>query len=101
VRFSLVGDSGWDFFFLDEVEIAAISPVASFATNLTANLTRNFLTLSWPGTHLGWILQSQTNSRSGGLGTNWTDVSGSATVNSATNTINAGNASVFYRLRSP
>jgi hypothetical protein len=59
------------------------------------------LTLSWPADHLGWILQSQTNSLGAGLSTNWVDVAGSEAGN--TNEINIDSASptVFFRLRHP
>jgi len=75
------------------------STVATYATNITATASGNQIVLSWPATHLGWTLQSQTNSLATGLGANWVDVSGSASVNSVTNTINPANGAVFYRLR--
>ena len=58
------------------------------------------LTLGWP-TNLGWILQSQTNSSSVGLSTNWFDVAGSAAQTNMVITINPANPTVFYRLRLP
>lgn len=56
------------------------------------------ITISWPSTHLGWILETQ----SGGLNANnWTTVSGSTTTNSMTWSIPAGAGSTFYRLKHP
>jgi hypothetical protein len=77
---------------------------ATYPTNITAMVSGNQLTLTWPATHLGWILQSQTNVLSVGLTTptnTWFDVAGSE--GSATNVINinAANPTVFYRLRMP
>lgn len=74
-------------------------PVATNPTNITAVVNSGKLELSWPADHLGWTLQSQTNSLTTGLGTNWVDVSGSASVLSVTNTINPANGSVFYRMK--
>jgi len=56
--------------------------------------------LTWP-TNAGWILQSQTNSLSTGLGTNWVDVPGSSSTTATNITINPQSPSVFYRLRHP
>ena len=56
------------------------------------------LTLSWPSDHIGWRLQSQTNSLSVGLTTNWFDVPNSTLTNQMTITLNPSAGSVFYRL---
>jgi hypothetical protein len=56
------------------------------------------LTLSWPADHLGWYLQSQTNSLSTGLGANWVDVAGSSATNTLVLPIVPGNPAVFYRM---
>jgi len=73
-------------------------------TNITASVISNVgggqsLVLSWPADHTGWTLQSQTNSLTKGLGTNWVDVPGSASVNIITNPIVKTNGSVFYRMK--
>jgi autotransporter-associated beta strand protein len=70
-------------------------------TNITTVVNGNNLELSWPADHTGWRLQVQTNSLTVGIYTNWVDVAGSASVNSVTNTINANNGSVFYRMIYP
>ena len=73
--------------------------IATNPTNIVATVSGTNLILSWPGDHTGWTLQAQTNPPSIGLGTNWVDVSGSASVNAVTNIINPANGSVFYRLK--
>jgi autotransporter-associated beta strand protein len=77
------------------------STIASNPTNITFSVSGGILVLSWPADHIGWRLQSQTNSLATGLGTNWVDVAGSTTVNSVTNVINPVNGAVFYRMVYP
>jgi len=80
------------------------SSYANYPTNITATVADNQLTLTWPTTHLGWILQSQTNALSVGLMTPtnaWFDVIGSDSSNTNVITINPANPTVFYRLRMP
>jgi hypothetical protein len=57
--------------------------------------------LTWPADHTGWKLQAQTNSLANGLGTNWVSITGTATVNHFTNTVDAATGSVFYRMVYP
>jgi len=76
-------------------------PIASNPTNITFSVSGSTLSLSWPADHLGWLLQSQTNSLSTGISTNWFDVPGSASSTSAVINMNPANATVFYRLRHP
>jgi hypothetical protein len=68
--------------------------------NISALVNGNTLTLSWPADHLGWRLQAQTNLNLG-LGTNWFDVAGSATVNTVNLTMNPTQVAAFYRLAYP
>jgi autotransporter-associated beta strand protein len=80
------------------------SGTASYSTNITASVSGSTLTISWPTTHLGWILQSQTNALNTGLTVptnSWHDISGSATVTQEPININAANPTVFFRLRHP
>lgn len=70
-------------------------------TNLRFSLSGNQLTLSWPADHTGWTLQAQTNSLSAGLGSQWVNVTGSASVHQMVIPINVTNACVFYRLVYP
>ena len=65
--------------------------------NLSCSMSGSSLLLSWPTNYLGWILQMQTNS----LGSNWTDVAGSANLTTMDLPINPGTEAVFYRLRPP
>ena len=73
-------------------------------TNIVSSVGGGNLTLSWPTDHIGWTLQTQTNSRSIGLtpATNtWYDVSGSSTTNLLVIPIGPSDPTVFYRLRLP
>lgn len=68
-------------------------------TNITVSVSGGNLLLSWPADHTGWTLQVQTNSLSGGLGTNWVDVPGSTLTNAVSIPISTANGAVFYRLK--
>ena len=59
----------------------------------------NLLDISWPVS--GGRLQTQTNSTSVGLGTNWVTLAGSTATNHVVVSIDAANGSVFYRLAIP
>ena len=84
------------------LSVVSGSSYASYPTNITATVSGNQLTLTWPATHLGWILQAQTNALSVGLNTNtWFDVTTSDSSNTNVITINPANPTVFYRLRMP
>jgi autotransporter-associated beta strand protein len=77
---------------------------ANNPTNITATVSGNTLTLSWPADHTGWILQTQTNALNAGLsaaGGSWFDVPASSSSNTNVITINPLNPTVFYRLRHP
>jgi hypothetical protein len=75
--------------------------VATNPTNITTAVSGNVLTLSWPADHIGWRLQVQTNLLNTGLGSGWTDVAGSTSVNSVNVTISPANGAVFYRMVYP
>jgi autotransporter-associated beta strand protein len=81
--------------------IQVLSIIAGYPTNINYTVSGGTLTLSWPATHLGWILQNQTNSLSVGIRTNWFDMAGTASITSTNITVVPTNPSVFYRLRSP
>ena len=78
-----------------------VQGIPTTPTSITFSVSSGQLTINWPAGYAGWILQSQTNTLSVGLGTNWADVPGSAGVTSESMPINAANPAVFYRLRSP
>jgi hypothetical protein len=87
-----------------EAQLVAKYGTVGVATNPTIIMTAvsgNVLTLSWPADHIGWRLQAQTNSLSTGIGSVWTDVAGSTTVDSVNVTINPANGTVFYRMVYP
>jgi hypothetical protein len=65
------------------------APALAFALNGSA------LTLCWSASHLGWILQAQTN----GLAASWHDLQGTDGRNSCVVNLDAANEAVFYRLQ--
>lgn len=81
--------------------VLSVIATASNPTNITFSVSGSSMTLSWPSDHLGWILQSQTNSLSTGLTGNWTDVNGSSAVTSINIGISPATPTVFFRLRHP
>lgn len=86
------------------LSVVTAASYATYPTNITASVSGSTLTLAWPATHLGWILQAQTNALSVGLTTptnTWFDVAGSSASNTNVISINAANPTVFYRLRLP
>lgn len=82
-------------------DLVIVPGTSSTPTNITVSVAGNQLTIEWPGDHLGWFLQTQTNDLSAGLTANWVDVPGSETSTQAVITVDAENPSVFFRLRSP
>ena len=84
--------------------LSVIPTTANYSTNITYSSSGNTLKIGWPATHLGWILQSQTNALTVGLTTatnTWIDISGTSGGTNASMTINQTNAAVFFRLRHP
>ncbi len=76
------------------------APVTGAPIALSVNAGN--LSITWPGTYLGWELEVQTNSLSTGLKSNaWSVVPGSTAVTNESFTISRTNASVFYRLAQP
>ncbi len=76
-------------------------PIANYPTNISYTVSGGTLTVSWPATHLGWNLQSQTNALNKGLGTNWVTIPGTSAVTFTNLTIIPANPTVFYRLSKP
>jgi autotransporter-associated beta strand protein len=84
--------------------LSVFNPTANYSTNLTYSFSGGTLTIGWPATHLGWILQSQTNALTTGLATAsnaWTDVAGTGSGTNSLITDNRTNPAVFFRLRHP
>lgn len=78
----------------------ALTPASLIPIRLQPAASDSQMRLTWPADHLGWRLQSQTNSASIGLGTNWATVAGSTATNQWFLPINAS-ANVFLRLVYP
>jgi autotransporter-associated beta strand protein len=93
--------TGLRYVFTPSTGVLSVAAVNPNPTNLTAKVSGGTLTLTWPGSHQGWILQAQTNSISTGLSNNWFDVVGSDAGTNAVININSANGTVFYRLRLP
>jgi autotransporter-associated beta strand protein len=78
--------------------LTVVTGLANYPTNITATVSSGALSLTWPKTHLGWVLQAQTNTLSAGLNGSWVDVANSSTTNAMTFPLNPLNPAVFYRL---
>lgn len=79
----------------------SVQPVSAVPLTFSYGVSGNLLQLSWPATHQGWRLETQTNSLVTGLGTNWVTVSGSAATNQIAFPISPTSPSAFFRLRYP
>ena len=75
------------------------SSVPTNPTNITYGVSGGVLTLTWPGSHLGWYAQS--NSVSLTSPSSWFDIPGSQTATNLTVTIDPALPQVFYRMRLP
>jgi fibronectin-binding autotransporter adhesin len=81
--------------------LSIVEGTATNPTNISYSFSSGTLTLTWPADHLGWILQSQTNSLNVGISNNWVDIPGSGSSTQAVIPVNPANPAVFYRLRMP
>jgi hypothetical protein len=81
--------------------LSVVSTTAGYPTNITASVNGSSLEITWPSTHLGWMVEAQTNTLNVGLSTNWVTISNTATQLGYTNTIDPAQGNVFYRLRHP
>jgi len=79
--------------------LTAISITATNPPVLNLTTPGGTLSLTWPSTHLGWIVQSNSTGL-GGPG-NWFDIPGSSTVTNWIITPGLSQSNVWYRLRSP
>jgi autotransporter-associated beta strand protein len=80
------------------LSISTPPTIPTAPTNVTFSITSSNITLGWPSNYVGWILQTQTNSRSLGLKTNWFDVPGSQATNVMSFPVNKLDPTVFFRL---
>jgi Glycosyl hydrolase catalytic core/Ricin-type beta-trefoil lectin domain-like len=78
---------------------ATATPVIqTLPQSLGTSSTGNTFTITWPATHLGWILESQ----AGGLSANnWIPVPNSTTTTSYAVPVVSGSSPTFFRLRRP
>jgi hypothetical protein len=78
--------------------------VAAAPTNIAWFVSATNLTFSWPATHLGWTLMTQTNNLARGLSLNtndWSRISGSQTNTQVTISLDGIRGLGFYRLVYP
>jgi len=83
------------------ISVASVIGPPTTPTNISYSVSAGNVTLSWPASHIGWILQVQTNALSVGISTNWVDVPGSASTNQVVFPIDTTKGTVFFRLRYP
>lgn len=81
--------------------VVSARPTSQIPTQLSIVLAGNLIQLNWPPDHTGWQLQSQTNSLAIGLGTNWSNISGSTETNLMTLPLSVADEAVFFRLVRP
>jgi len=79
--------------------IAVASLLSTTPTVINYSLTGTNLTLAWPPSYLGWLLQS--NSVDVATSTNWHDVSKSALSTNHVIPVNPARSKVFYRMAYP
>lgn len=84
----------------DSIAVSA-RPTSSAPVTVSTASTADQLHLSWPTDHTGWQLQSQTNTLTTGLSTNWVNIFSSARTNQITVPVNPENGAVFFRLMHP
>lgn len=82
-------------------QLSVASAIPNYPTNLTAFAAGRILNVSWPLTHVGWILQSQTNAQGVSQSPAWFDVPGTEVLNNLAIDIDTNQSGVYYRLRSP
>ena len=79
--------------------LSVASAIAATPTNLSYQVSGNLLTLTWPGSHLGWLAQSNSVNLANPNG--WFDITNSQFATNLNITINPAWTNVFYRLRHP
>jgi hypothetical protein len=97
----LQGGLGWTNNLASNGTISVIQVVNPSRTNITIQVSGGNMTLSWPADHIGWVLQSQTNTATTGLSINWVNVVGSESTNQWVVPIDSSKGSVFHRLVLP
>jgi autotransporter-associated beta strand protein len=84
-----------------QIVLANVAVVATTQPEVSVTAGAGQLQLDWPASHIGWRLESQTNSLGAGLGPNWFPVNNSAGVNQLLLPVNPSAGSVFFRLVYP
>jgi fibronectin-binding autotransporter adhesin len=84
---------------VDLVITSAPSVINPNPTNITTTVSGNQITLSWPASHIGWLLQS--NSVSLANTGAWATVAGSGSTNQFTYSIDSTKTNVFFRMLKP
>lgn len=97
----LAAGLGWTNKLAANGTIQVVQSFATYSTNISYTVSGSTLTISWPATHQGWLLQAQTNTLGLGLSTNWATITGTDSVISTNLPMVPGNPSVFYRLKMP
>jgi hypothetical protein len=93
-------DLSWDASLLQSQGIIkVVSSLPSNPTNISFTVSGGTLSLTWPGSYLGWIAQS--NSISLSSTNSWFDIAGSQSQTNLSIPINSSLTNVFYRLRHP
>ena len=82
-----------------ELYLVVPSGVNTNPTNITATVTGSMLSLTWPGDHLGWTLQ--TNAVDLANTNDWFAYPGSASVTNVNITIDPTQTNVFFRMVYP
>ena len=95
------GDVAWVNDLETDGSIQVASAIANYPTNISYSVSVGTLDITWPGTHLGWVLQSQTNSLGAGVSTNWHDIPISVNGTNYPVNVDPTNPPTFYRLRHP
>ncbi len=83
------------------IKLLSGGTVSLAPVRLTTSLSGGVLSISWPADHLGWKLETETNTLSVGISSNWVVVPGSTTVTNVPVNVDPTAPTVFYRLVSP
>ncbi len=89
---------GWSFNPTNGVA-TVVSVLPATGTNITFSVSGNQLTLSWPSSYQGWLLQS--NNAALNITNDWFTVPGSASTTQQVITLDPTQTNVFYRMVHP
>ena len=80
---------------------ASAQTISTAPPQLTLVTGAGQIQLSWPMDHLGWQLETQTNSLAAGIGGNWVTVPGSTMTNQMVFPLSPNSGGTFFRLAYP